>query len=272
MGVSLMTEQILLIALIQGITEFLPISSSGHLNLFYGLTSYGDPGLAMDVAVHVGTVVAVIIYNWKDIRRMAASILTFGYYHRDLLGVSGAVIIATIPAGYAGFWLNEHDVLVGLLRSVEVVAWATLIFGVILGIADQTKGRRRFVTVNIGDAFIIGFAQVLALIPGASRAGVTMMAGRSVGLSRRASARFSMILSIPIILGSGLLKGYELVGSGSVDIWLPMFFAAMIALVVALLSIGVMMAIIQRVGFMPFVIYRVIVGVGLLVWIYGFQG
>ena len=265
-----MTEQIILIAIIQGITEFLPISSSGHLNLIHGVTAYDDQGLAMDVAVHVGTVFAVIIYNWRDLVQMATSLLTFGRYNRDKLGVTSSALVATIPVIIAGYILNQYDGAIELLRNVEVIAWATLIFGILLGIADRSTGRRRFDTTNISDAIVIGFAQVLALIPGTSRAGITMTAARGMGLSHRAAARFSMILSIPVILGSGLLKGLEIFETQGMMAFTPLLVGALLAGVVALLSIGAMMAIIQRVGFMPFVIYRVALGLVLLASVYVF--
>ena len=263
-----MVEQILLIAVIQGITEFLPISSSGHLNLIHGLSDMEDQGLAMDVAVHLGTVIAVIAYNWSDIKKMALSVLTLGKQHRDLFGVSVSAVIATIPAVIAGYMLNANDALVEMIRNVEVIAWTTLIFGIVLGFADRSQGKRRFVTTNVGDAIAIGFAQVLALIPGTSRAGITMTAARFRGLSHRAAARFSMILSIPIILGSGILKAGDVMSAGATDMLTAMIIAAVISMVVAFLAIGAMMAIIQRVGFMPFVIYRVILGIVLLGFVY----
>ena len=263
-----MIEQLILIAVIQGITEFLPISSSGHLNLIHGLSQMDDQGLAMDVAVHLGTVVAVIAYNWTEVKKMMISVLTFGGQHRDLFGVSISAIIATIPAIIAGFVLNRHDDLINLTRNVEVIAWATLIFGIILGIADRSDGKRRFVTTNFGDALIIGLAQILAFIPGTSRAGITMTAARFRGLSRRAAARFSMILSIPIILGSAVLKGSDVFAHGSMDQFMDMLIAGFIAMVIAFLSIGAMMSIIQRVGFMPFIIYRVVLGIVLLSSVY----
>ena len=129
---TLMTEQIILIAIIQGITEFLPISSSGHLNLVHGLSGFDDQGLAMDVAVHVGTVLAVILYNRRVINQMIISVLTMGRSHRDKFGVSLAAIIATIPVIIAGFILNQYDGAIAWLRNVEVVGWATLVFGIVL--------------------------------------------------------------------------------------------------------------------------------------------
>lgn len=266
-----MTEQIILIAIIQGITEFLPISSSGHLYLVQGVG--GDPSLspdqalAMAVAVHLGTVVAVILYNRSDIGKMLVAICSLGRSRGEYLSVATAAIIATIPVIIAGFWLNNRGDVLAVLSSIEVIAWATLVFGIALGIADRAKGRRRFLTINLGDGVVIGLAQIIALIPGASRAGITMTAGRMMGLGRRAAARFSMILSIPVILGAGALKGRDMLVSGGQN-WLEMALAGGLALVVALLAIRVMMAILQRFGFMPFVIYRVILAAALLATVY----
>ena len=264
----MMIEQLILIAVIQGLTEFLPISSSGHLNLIHGLTHMDDQGLAIDVAVHVGTVIAVIAYNWTEIKKMMVSVLTLGGRHHDLFAVSISAIVATIPAVIAGFLLNQQAEMIERIRNVEVIAWTTLIFGVVLGIADRSEGKRRFVTTNFGDAIIIGLAQILAFIPGTSRAGITMTAARFRGLSHRAAARFSMILSIPVIIGSAVLKGGEVFSNGTVDQFIDMLIAGFIAMVIAFLSIGAMMAIIQRIGFMPFVIYRVLLGIILLAGVY----
>ena len=262
-----MIEQLLLIAAIQGVTEFLPVSSSGHLNLLHGLTDRPDHGLAMDVAVHMGTLVAVVLYNFRDIMGMALSVLTFGRINRAWFGVGVSTIVGTVPVVLAGLWLNDRADLVALLRNVEIIAWATLVFGILLGIADRAKGRRSFLTVHIGDGLAVGLAQVLALVPGTSRAGITMTAARAMGLGRGAAMRFSMILSIPVILGSGLLKGVEMRNEDTAA-WLDMAIAAGIAMVVALLSIHLMVALVQRVGFMPFVVYRVALGSALLAMIY----
>jgi undecaprenyl-diphosphatase len=261
-----MLEQFILIAVIQGITEFLPISSVAHVNLLHLLTPLEDQGLVLDVAVHLGSVVAVIAYNWPEIKQMTMSVLSMGRLYRNLFGVSLAAIIATIPAVIAGFFLNSNEMVIEAIRNVEIIAWATLLFGILLGIADRHQHRRRFQTTNMGDALIIGIAQILAFIPGTSRAGITMTAGLFCGLSRRAAARFSMILSIPVILGSALLKSRDIISYS--EQWAGMLIAAGIAMIVAFLAIGAMMAIIQRVGFMPFVIYRVILGLVLLGTVY----
>ena len=262
-----MIEQLLLVAIIQGITEFLPVSSSGHLNLVHGLTGLPDQGLAMDVAVHMGTLVAVVASNHREIRAMAAAVLTFGALHRPWFGVGVSALVGTIPVTAAGFWLNGQADLVAALRSIEVVAWATLVFGILLGAADRLKGRRRFSTIHIGDGLAIGLAQVLALVPGASRAGITRTMARVMGLGRRAALRFSMVLSIPVILGSGVLKGAEMLGDGGAD-WPAMALAASISMAVAFLAIRAMLALIERIGFMPFAAYRVALGAALLWMVY----
>ena len=270
-----MLEQILLIAFIQGITEFLPVSSSGHLALLHSLSARPvEQALAMDVAVHLGTLVAVIAYNITDIRKIIVSFFSFGILQREYIGVSVALLLATIPVLIAGYYLNDNAAFLEILRSVEVIAWATIGFGILLGIADRSAGRRRFLTVNLSDGVVIGLAQVLALIPGTSRAGITMTAARMMGLGHRAAARFSMILSIPVILGSGVLKGADMIASNDYnDLWLgtlglEMLGAAGLAMLVALLAISIMMAIIQRVGFMPFVVYRIILGCVILAVVY----
>ena len=262
-----MIEQLLLVAAIQGITEFLPVSSSGHLNLVHGLSSWPDQGLAMDVAVHMGTLVAVVLYNFRDIRGMILSVLTLGRVNREWFGLGVSTIVGTIPVVLVGLWLNSRADLVALSRSVEVIAWATLIFGILLGIADRARGRRRFMTIHIGDGLAVGLAQVLALIPGTSRAGIAMTAARAMGLGRRAAMRFSMILAVPVILGAGLLKGADMRGEGAAH-WFDMAVAAGVTMVVALLAIRAMMALVERLGFMPFVIYRTVLALVLLGIVY----
>ena len=260
-----MVEQILLVAVIQGLTEFLPVSSSGHTNLLHGLTRLPDHGLAVDVAVHMGTLVAVVVYNRRDLAAMALSLLTLGRSERAWFGVTVSAIVATVPVTAAGYWLNSQDALLAAFRSVEVVAWATLVFGILLGVADRSNGRRRLMTLNIGDGFAIGLAQVLALVPGTSRAGIAMTAARTMGLGRRAAMRISMILSVPVILGSGVVKGAEMVAADAAA-WFDITLAAAVAMIVALPAIHVMMAVVQRVGFMPFVVYRILLGAALL-WV-----
>ncbi|MEH6471560.1 MAG: undecaprenyl-diphosphate phosphatase [Halopseudomonas sp.] len=261
---------ILLLALIQGLTEFLPISSSAHLILPSQVLNWPDQGLAFDVAVHVGTLAAVLLYFRRDF-----VLLTIGWL-RSILPLAGgqrkagthsrmawAIIIATLPACVAGLLFN--DFIEQHLRSILVIAGTTLIFGVLLGFADQRRTEtRRSRDIGFKDALIIGGAQALALIPGTSRSGITITAGLMLGLSRKTAARFSFLLSAPLILAAGLFKGLELVQQGSDAPWLDVMLGASIAGVSAYLCIYLFMGLINRIGMMPFVIYRLVLGVLLL--------
>ena len=258
--------QIIILALIQGITEFLPISSSGHLILPAQLLGWPDQGLAFDVAVHIGTLAAVIGYFRKDLFVIA----------RDWLGAlagKGAttnsrlgwyIILATIPAVVLGFIMKATG-LEEALRSVAVICGTTLIFGALLGWADL-KGKRvqPLEALSLRQAIIIGFAQAVALIPGASRSGMTMTAALMLGMTRDAAARFSFLLSIPVILGAGLLLTLELMGSGQPVHWGELTLGAVLSGISAWLCVHYFLAFINRIGLMPFVIYRMILGVVLL--------
>lgn len=263
--------QVVVLALIQGITEFLPISSSAHLILPSQLLGWPDQGLAFDVAVHVGTLVAVVWYFRNDLRLLIVD------WFRGL--ASGApsehgklgwwIILATIPAGIAGLLFNS--LVETYARSLVVIATNTLVFGVLLGIADRLGVRAKSLSaMGWRQALCIGFAQALALIPGTSRAGITITAALALGFDRVAAARFSFLLSIPIIALSGLFKGVELLGQGSVD-WYSIVIGALVSGVTAYLCIGAFLAVINRIGMMPFVGYRVMLGVVLMavVWFAG---
>ena len=260
--------QLAVLAVIQGITEFLPISSSGHLVLLPALTGWQDQGLALDVAVHVGTLVAVMLYAWRDIWIMIRDlVLLFRGKTGPGLRLIGLLILATLPVVGAGYLV--HHYLGEMPRMVEVVAWSTLGFGLLLGLADKigvTLFRQEH--LGWGSALAIGFAQCLALIPGASRAGVTMTAARFLGYERQAAARFSMLLAIPAILGAGVLKGKDLIETGDPILTEQALIAAGMACVAALIAILLMMAWLKRASFTPFVWYRVFLGGALLAWVY----
>ena len=260
------------LALVQGITEFLPISSSGHLVLVPALTGWPDQGLLIDVAVHVGTLGAVVLYFWRDLGAMVLGVgrLIRG---RDDQGskLAGYLVLATLPAVLAGFFLNRHYP--GEFRGLEVIAWTTLGFGVLLFISDKLGMTvRRVDHLRLGDALIIGMAQVLALIPGTSRSGITMTAARFLGLERREAARFSMLLAIPVILGAGGLKGWDLYKAGDAQLTGDAFFAAGLSFAAALLTLAALMAWLRRSSFTPFVVYRVFLGLFLLAVVYGWTG
>lgn len=264
-----MTEiHILVLALVQGITEFLPISSSGHLVLVPIFGGWEDQGLIMDVATHVGTLGAVMIYFWRDIWHMLRGLMNFTKGKRD----SGArlavlVFIATVPVIIAGYFLNKY---IGPdYRTVEVIGWTTLGFGFLLYMSDKLGLTiRRVEHAGVVDAIIIGLMQCLALIPGTSRSGITITAARFLGFERVDAARFSMLMSIPAILGAGVLKGQELYESGNAQLTNDAITAAGIAFVAAFIAVAIMMAWLKRASFTPFFIYRVILGSGLLYYAY----
>ncbi|WP_193184021.1 undecaprenyl-diphosphate phosphatase [Nisaea sediminum] len=257
-----------ILALVQGITEFLPISSSGHLVLVPYVMNWTDQGLMLDVAVHVGTLLAVMLYAWREI------VMMLGGLWRLLRGridqgtrLMLQVILGSIPVVVAGYVIAKYAG--GMLRSVEIIGWTTLGFGILLGLADRAGMTvRRLEHMGYASALAIGFAQVLALIPGTSRSGITMTMARFLGFERADAARFSLLLAIPAIAGAGTLSGIELWQSGDVQLTRDAFTAAGLAFVSALVAIVLMMAWLRRAGFMPFVVYRILLGGVLLYLVY----
>ena len=249
--------------------SFKQFSSSGHLVLVPVFMEIPDQGVMLDVAVHVGTLGAVMLYLWRDIWNMTAG-LTRGMQGRSNPGARllGYLILATLPVIVAGYALNHYYP--NGIRSVEVIGWATLGFGFVLLIADQIgMTLRRIDHLRLGDVFIIGLAQVLALIPGTSRSGICMTAARILGMERTEAARFAMLMSIPTILGAGALKGYELWKSGNAALTVDVFVAAAMAFVAALITIALLMTWLRRATFTPFVIYRILLGAALIGISYG---
>ncbi len=253
--------QYLIIGIVQGITEFLPISSSGHLVLISELTSWQDQGLFTDVAVHVGTLLAVIIYLRLHITSLIKSFFSFQLIQNNNLI---KIIIATIPSVIVGFFIFDFVQL--YFRDIKVVAVTSVVFAALLFVADHFKMKiSSWENMSYVQAFIIGIFQVLAFIPGASRAGVTITGARFLGFDRSSAAIFSMLLSIPIILASLVLTSLDLMSSTHVNINLYQpLFAAIVACITALVSINIMMRIIQRSTFNIFIIYRVLLGFILL--------
>ena len=260
---------IVVLALIQGITEFLPISSQAHLQLVSAFTGWADQGLMMDVAVHVGTLGAVMAYFWRDIWAMTAGVAQL---LRGLGGpgarLAGFLIIGTLPALAAGYLVSRYYP--NGIRGIEIIAWTTLGFGVALYIADKVGMTvRRIEHIKLGDIIIIGCAQALALIPGTSRSGITMTTARLLGMERRDGARLSMLLSIPVIIGAGGLQGWALYLSGDAQLTRDALLAAALAFIAALLVMAALMAWLKRSTFTPFVVYRIALGGFLLAIVYG---
>ncbi len=258
--------QLSLLAMLQGFTEFLPISSSGHLLLPTLLLGWPDQGLAFDVAVHVGSLSAVVVYLRHDITRLLSAWIR-NLRHPMMNADSRMawfIIVATIPGGVAGLLLN--DLVAGAARSIAVVGTTSIIFALLLWYADSKGQRRRTLAeMDWRSACLVGLAQALALIPGTSRSGITMTAALLCNMQRDAAARFSFLLSIPIITASGLFTALELAESDSQPLdWVSMLFGTVLSAIVAFICIHYFLRLIGRIGFMPFVIYRMVIGVLLL--------
>ncbi len=255
--------QLITLALIQGITEFLPISSSAHLILPAQLIGWDDQGLAFDVAVHVGTLAAVVTYFRRDLASYAASGAR-ALLQRRLDEPSSEllrIVMATLPIVICG--VLARDFVETSLRSIPVIAAATIVFGLLLGYADTRHGERSRVTWS--DAMVIGAMQVLALVPGTSRSGITITAALLLGLSRVSAARFSFLLSIPTIAGGGLLVGAGLMGADQAVAWDVLATGAALSGIAAYSCISAFIALVERTGMLPYVIYRLVLGAGLIV-------
>jgi undecaprenyl-diphosphatase len=259
--------QIIVLSLLQGFTEFLPISSSAHLILPSKILGWADQGLAFDVATHIGTLAAVILYFRRDVLAISQGWLTSGF-SKDMdinARLAWAIVIATIPAGLVGLvygdWIELN------LRSSEVIAYSTIGFGLLLLAADRMANEHKdIVQMTLTAALIIGIFQALALIPGTSRSGITITAALFLGFQRQSAARFSFLISIPLILAAGLLKTKELVEQAVPVDWMDIGLAALISAVSAYVCIYFFLAIINRIGMLPFVVYRLILGALLLIW------
>ena len=254
------TFHAIVLAIVQGLVEFLPISSSAHLILVPELFGWPDQGLAFDVAVHVGTLLAVVAFLRKEIGRMLPAWFS-GWQNRQWNKdgqIAWLIIIATIPLGLMG--LAFKDFIELNLRSAAVIAATTLIFGLLLGWADR-KGKTNSKTIkqlDLKQSLIIGSAQAFALIPGTSRSGITMTALLALGYSRIEAARFSFLLAVPAIALPGLLKTNDLVASSQTVDWFILALGASVSAIVAFLGMHAFMRFVERVGMMPFVIYRIL--------------
>ncbi len=266
---------IAILALVQGITEFLPISSSGHLLLTHAVLENGSinnawqEDLILDLAVHVGSLLAVLLYFRKDVLKMLSGLakLATGKTTDPDARFDFYLIVASIPAIAAGFAL--HMTQPGFLRSVEIVAWCTLLYGILLWIVDAKAPVRKDITaMTLKDAFLIGCAQALALIPGTSRSGITMTAARGLGLGRPDAARFSFLLSIIATAGAGFLGAVELYKMGNADLSVNAAVAATLSFAASLTTIAFLMKWLRTWTFTPFAIYRIGLGLLLLGLIY----
>jgi len=265
---------LLLVALVQGITEFLPISSSAHLILAPKVTGAVDQGPLIDVAVHVGTLVAVLIAFRRDVGEGFVGLLDLmrGRFGTQAARLARNLIIATLPLIALGIVFHEIGMMDWMRadeggRAYRIIGWTTLIFGILLWIADRYAPTRRTLEgTTWGEAVMVGMAQAIALIPGTSRSGITMTAARFLGLSRTEAARFSMLLAIPAIMAGGTIGALDIVKSGDAQLGADALIAAGLSCVAALIAIRLFMGYIARATMTPFVIYRLALGVVLL-WI-----
>jgi undecaprenyl-diphosphatase len=262
--------QLILVALMQGLTEFLPVSSSGHLILLPVLTGMQDQGQAIDVAVHIGTLLAVILFFWADVKIAIGGI---GRLIRGKVDTQGARLalhlgIATVPVMIFGLLLKLTG-LDDMMRSVALVGWTMLIFGLVLYWTDQKGATSKSAPDwSMKDAFVMGLWQAVALIPGTSRSGITISSARQLGYAREDAAKLSMLMSIPTIIASGMVLGTEVVADANMQLAKDSSIAAVFAFVAALLALSLMMRLLKSVSFTPYVIYRIFLGIALLAFAY----
>jgi undecaprenyl-diphosphatase len=261
-------EQIIVLAVVQGITEFLPISSSGHLILVPHLMKWPDQGLVVDVMTHLGTLLAILIYFWRDVARIlrgALELLKGKVTDDGRLAIY--IALASIPAIAFGIFLKTLGY-TDLERNVAIVAWNTILYGLLMLVADRVGPQDRTIAnVTLGSALIIGVAQALALIPGTSRSGVTITAGRFLGFTRSDAARFSFLLGIPATAGAIVFTVGDALASGE-PVTMDAVYCAGLTFIAGLAAIAFLMALVQRISLLPFVLYRMVLGGFLLVLLY----
>lgn len=260
---------IIVLALIQGITELLPISSSGHLILVPDLFGWTDQGIELDVAMHIGSMFALMIYFWKDMLNLFKGFFSVCKLNTESPNARFFVqiVIASIPAIIAGFTLKFF--FKDIFRSKEIIVWTLIGYGCVLYIVDRyARQELTMQQITYKNAFIFGLFQALALVPGTSRSGITMTAGRLLGYKRTEAARFSMIMAIPTIFGAGLLTAIDLYKKGNIEFIQDAIIAAALTFIVSYLTILFLMSWLRRSNFTPFVIYRLALGGFLLYWIY----
>ena len=261
--------QIIFLSIVQGLTEFLPISSSAHLILLPQVMDWADQGLVFDVAVHFGSLIAVLYYFRDEVRRMLKSwtrSVTGGDPDRDSL-LAWWVIIGTLPAIVFGFLLQGP--IEEKLREPWILATASIVFGLLLWFVDANARRNRDeYQLGLKDVLIIGCCQVLALIPGTSRSGITITLGLFLGLTRKAAARFSFLLAMPVIFASGVLQAVRMFTEVSPIAWTDLLLGIALSAISAGLCIHYFLQLVERLGMLPFVIYRVLLGLAIFALLY----
>ena len=264
-----------LLALIQGVTEFLPISSTAHLILVPLITGWPDQGLSFDVALNTATWLAVLIYFRSDVSALIRGFfktltplfskggIKGGLMSNPETRLAWMVLAATVPVGIAG--LLAHDIVAHKLRGLQVIGWSSILWGIVLWFADRRPGKTEVSGIGWQAAMVVGLMQAAALIPGTSRSGITMTAGLFMGLSRTASARFSFLLAIVVGALAGAKEGLDMLKAGWDTPWLAISVGFVIAFVTAYLAIHYFLKLISRSSMAPFVVYRILLGI-VLIW------
>lgn len=259
------------LALIQGLTEFLPVSSSGHLILFAKYTSFADQGQTIDIALHIGSLIAVVLYFWQTVKNMLVQLWERKFlpdFKVEGVRLAYFLLFATVPAIVIGGTLKY----VGMdwTRSTKLIGWMLIIYSAVLWVADtKFSTRKTLKDITLFDALCIGFAQCLAFLPGTSRSGVTITMGRFLGYNRSEIAKFSMLLSVPAIFAAGILALYEIYTGGELAQVIMAYQAVIWSFAFSFLAIFLMMQWLRHATYLPFVIYRIILGICLLLDAYG---
>jgi undecaprenyl-diphosphatase len=259
--------QLLLLSLVQGLTEFIPVSSSAHLAILPNIFHWQDQGLMMDVAVHFGTLFSVMLYFRKDVAHMVlGAVDTLRFQDTDNRRLFLQLVVATIPLVIAGAAVSAFF---GHARQIEIMAWTSIGFGLLLYVVDKKVAATRVLAdMTYKTAFLIGLGQCLAVIPGTSRAGSSTTALRALGFDRVDTARFSCFLSIPAVIAASTLMGYKLTKVTEIQIYSDVILAACLSFVAGYIAIDFMMRWVQRSTYTVFVFYRICLGILLLVWVY----
>ena len=262
-----MWEIILVLSIIQGITEFLPISSSAHLILIPKFFSQIETGRNFDVSLHFGSLFAVLIYLRKDLFTILIETLSKNRIEKEGYKLFINIIISTIPVVIVGFSISYFKI--DIIRTIEVIGWTTLIFGILLGIADRNpKAFKNLTNINLSDSILIGLAQTLALIPGVSRSGIVMTSGLFMGFNRYEASKYSLLLSIPVIIAATSLEAFSLYIEKGFFFTNDMIIGVIVSFLTAFITITLFMKWINKASLKLFVIYRVILGILILFFYY----
>lgn len=266
--------QVMLLSVLQGITEFLPVSSSGHLILFSKFTTFPDQGLTLDVAVHLGSIFAVLIYFWRTVWEIIKGMFKTWFvpnFSNPGNKMFWLIFIGTLPVVVVGLLFRKYDIEFRDEDCEKIIGWTILGYGILLFIADRVGMTiRKIDHLSVGDALLIGLAQCLSLVPGTSRSGITITMARFLGLERQEAAKFSMLLAIPAILGAATLVGWELYSSGDFSGIGWVLDGVLYSFIASIIAIYVIMWWLKKSTFLPFVIYRIILGTILLLNSYGY--